>query len=363
MGQISIACVGDVMCGDSFYAIGSGAGTSMDKYGFDFLDRETVTFLRSHDIVIGNVEGCLSDIGRDDRSLRSLHMRGRAKTADYLRRWGITAASAANNHILEQGVECAIDTVENLKRAGIKVAGAGRNGQFEKGIEAAEIKIGNQVVSILNICLLKERYAFDGGGGLEEFIDEIKRRSGCGETVIVSVHWGRELVDRPTLEQRKIAERFAEAGARLIIGHHPHVVQGVEEINGSLVAYSLGNFIFDSFFEDTRWSFILSVKLDGDAMSGWDCVATASDREHRPYIAKKAKREKLDAEIGRRSELLQRDVEPDEYRKRFEMDFRELDIQSRKQMRRGILKGITGYKAMYLPQLLLRPVRRRLGAW
>jgi len=251
------------MCGDSFYALGHGVSSSLKRLKGEFLRPEIVDFLRSYDMVFGNVECALSDVGRSDLSLRSIQMRGRPECAGYLAEWGVTVANVANNHILEHGYEAACDTVKQLHKAGIKTIGSGRDGTFQEGIQVAQVEHAGQTISLIGICFRQEKYAFNGGADLAATIETIKTLSDDNRLVIVSAHWGDEFIDRPSIEQKRIAQEFINAGATLIIGHHPHVVQGIENLGGRLVAYSLGNFIFDSFLEDTRWSIILSVEITG----------------------------------------------------------------------------------------------------
>ena len=154
MRDIKIACVGDIMCGDSFYSIGNGVAASLKKYGNQFLKKEMTQYLRSHHIVLANLECVLSDVGRKNGSLRSLQMRGEPKAAQYLANWGINIANLANNHVLEHSLKCAEDTATNLAYVGIKVIGAGKGDSFQPGIHIAEMTIDNQTFSFLGLCLL-----------------------------------------------------------------------------------------------------------------------------------------------------------------------------------------------------------------
>ncbi len=363
MSEVKIACVGDVMCGESFYALGQGVASSLDKYGKDFLTNEIVDVLRNHDLVLCNIECVLSDVGRKEHSLRSLHMRGRAEAARHLADWGITVAHVANNHILEQGFEAAVDTVQQLEQAGIKIVGSGKDGGFQPGIQITEVTLNNQEISVLGICFLKEKYAYYGGAELNELLNAISSLARQGKTVVVSVHWGNELIDRPNTQQRQIARQFVAAGASLIVGHHPHVVQGIEKVNGGLVAYSLGNFIFDCFLSHTRWSVILSVTMSGQEIIQWDYIPIENDKEHRPKFAQGKREIELKKEIERRCDLLQSKIPCEQYEKQYESDFRVLDSISRHKLWLELAKRIPTLRFIYWPQLLLRPIQRRLGIW
>ena len=276
---VKIAFLGDVMCGDSFYALGRGVASSLEKYNDNFLSPVIAEFLGQHNLVFCNLECVLSDVGRKDWNLRSLQMRGRPEFARLLAKWGINLVNVANNHILEHGRAAACDTVSTLKESNIQPVGAGKNLNFHPGIQVHKIKVGNEQLAIIGLSLLKEKYVYDGGGDFDDVLKITDDLSKQGWSVLVSLHWGQELMHSPNAEQKSVAAQLVHAGAKLIIGHHPHTVQGIEKLNGSLIAYSLGNFIFDSILPDCRWSIILSVSLDSRGISGWDIFPVELDSE------------------------------------------------------------------------------------
>ena len=347
------------MCGDSFYALGSGVASKLEKYGRNFLTEDIAKHLYRHDIVCCNVECVLSDINRNNYSLRSVHMRGRPQAAKYLADWGINIANVANNHILEQGYEAAVDTVANLQKAGINVAGAGKDDEFMQGVQLTDLEVSGRHIAFLNLCLLDEYYAFNGGVSLEQATDSIWQLRSQGKSVIVSVHWGNELMDRPDSQQKFTARKLVEAGALLVIGHHPHVVQGIEEVNGGLIAYSLGNFIFDSFWKDSSWSFILSVTLEGDTIVDWQCVPVEKDPEHRPQLTQGYRKEQFKKEFGRRCSLLNSEHSDQQYLHEYKM----LRERARRQLHHELLKNTIAIDPVFWPQILYRFIRRRIGRW
>jgi len=406
--QLKIACLGDTMCGDSFCCLGRGIATSLDRYGENFVPRNMAHLLRGHDMVFCNVETVLSDVGRKDYSLRSVHMRGRPVAAEYLAGWGLTTANVATNHILEHGRAAAIDTVKRLETAGIKTVGAGRAGQFEPGLQVAQLQQAGQPIALIGACLLNERFAFDGGAEWDEIIEATKSLSSEGKVVIVSLHWGDELMDRPRLRQRQLGRELIRAGASLVIGHHPHVVQAVERFEHGLIAYSLGNFIFDSFSIDIIWSMILSVELSGREVRNWQAHPIGKDRDHRPILLEGTRKDELSREIKRRCELLssqvpepgepgvdyaidqpsaviaeheqryaghkqpyterekqytERELQYTEYERLYNEEFERLDANCRKRLRQELIRRFWHMKIVYWPQILWRPIQRRLGWW
>lgn len=363
MSELKIACVGDTMCGDSFSQMGWGVASSLDVYKGGFLPPEIVNVFSAHDLVFCNLECVLSALGRKQNSLRSLHMRGRPETAQYLKSWGITVANVANNHILEQGRDCAIDTVRQLHIAGIKTVGAGENGLFQSNIGVTELNFDSQSVVMVGACFLKEKYAFSGGGSLDELLQAVEAEASKGKLVIVSVHWGDELMDRPSLWQKEAKQQLIKAGAVMVVGHHPHVVQGVDNSDNALVAYSLGNFIFDSSSDVTAWSMILSVTISDKKVVHWEGIPIVRGQDHRPMLAQGQRKNELKKEIVRRCDLLKQEIPDEQYEEKYLSQLRAQEVQSRRRLRRNIARRFVHYHPIYWPQILMRPIRRRLGIW
>ncbi len=350
------------MCGDSFNLLGYGVASSLDKYGSDFLSPEIINIFSSHDIVICNMECVLSDIGRKENILRTLHMRGRPETAKYLAKWGVTVAHVANNHILEQGLEAAVDTVRQLENAGIRTVGAGKNSRFQPGIEPLHLRFGDQPIAIIGACFHDGKYAFNNS--MEDVVQAVKEQASMGRLVIVSVHWGDEWIDRPSLRQRQMARELVDAGASLVVGHHPHVVQGIDTLGDLLVAYSLGNFIFDGDLEAAGWSIILGVTIAGRSIKKWEAIPIVRSKGFRPIIANGERKDELDREIIRRCNLARQGIpDKEDYAKKYLLELKTLETKFRRRLWLNIIQRSFRYRPIYLPQILWRPVQRRLGIW
>jgi poly-gamma-glutamate capsule biosynthesis protein CapA/YwtB (metallophosphatase superfamily) len=188
-----------------------------------------------------------------------------------LRAAGLDAVSLANNHALDAGQAGLHETVRTLYMAGIVPwmdgASAAQDGEAAGGRTGA---------------LTYEGLAFDDSivpldleaAGLA--VAAAVRRS---DVVIVSVHWGGEYQAVPSARQQAIARALAEAGADVIAGHGPHVLQRVEWVEETLVAYSLGNFLFDQPYpEDCRWGAILHVTLRGGRAVAVEAFPTVAER-------------------------------------------------------------------------------------
>lgn len=362
--ELKIAFVGDIMCGDSFSLMGKGAATMIDRYGAEFLPAAIVDTFKAHDMVMGNIECVLSDVGRTESSLRKRHMRGRAATANRLSQWGLTVANVANNHILEQGRDAALDTVGNLRQAGIHVVGAGAGNAMQRGSEPLNLEIKGHKVAVLGICLREEKYAYDGGINITEAFEQVKASRKDADVVIVSVHWGDELIEYPGLPQRQLALRLREAGADIVMGHHPHVFQGIDRAESNVIAFSLGNFIFDGFSAPTGWSIILSVSVRPDKTLACQVLPIVRDHHFRPQLAQGDQKAALLEEIEKRNEHCRMPIKNEElFARQYNDSVRLLRQNSRKALWKNLAKRFFTFKPVFWPQLLLRPIRRRMGTW
>jgi len=149
-----------------------------------------------------------------------------------------------------------------------------------------------------------------------------------------------------------------------VIGHHPHVFQGIDASGGGLVAYSLGNFIFDSVSDRTDWSVILSITLSEGQTVDFQVIPVVRGDDFRPLVVDEAKAESLLREVARRnamacSPVLETAAEEAAYQR----EVKSLDLQHRQQLWRYIGRHWFRYKPLFWPQILLRPIQRCLGLW
>ena len=169
---------------------------------------------------------------------------GSVSYVDFLRRAGFNVLNLANNHAWQHGKEVFEETVQALRRAGIKVVGVPDDhdpGSF--------LRVSGKTIAILGVSA-RPRQGFTESPGYNEFeereflgrISDARRQA---DFVCVSIHWGQEFTAAPSAAERGIARAMVDAGADVVVGHHPHVLREVENYRGSVIAYSLGNFIGD----------------------------------------------------------------------------------------------------------------------
>lgn len=255
-----VTAVGDIMLA------GSAAKTCRQQ-GYDYPFAATRTLLGSSDLVIGNLEAPLTLAG-EEFTAKKFRFRGSPQTAAALKRAGFTHLSLANNHMLDFGVAGLDDTLAALDAAGLAHAGAGSDLTAARAAAVAEIK--GQRLALLSYSLTQPQEFFaarDRAGtapGYPQLVrDDIRRAKAAADYVIVAFHWGGEGEELARSRQRAVAHAAIDAGADIVIGHHPHVLQGIEYYREGVIFYSLGNFAFGSLSATARDSIIARITLDG----------------------------------------------------------------------------------------------------
>jgi poly-gamma-glutamate synthesis protein (capsule biosynthesis protein) len=241
---VSIVLTGDIL-------LDRGVREAIDHRGVDHLFSEGVdSVLRSSQIVVGNLE-CPATTVKAPVFKRYI-FRGEPQWLTTLRQHGFTHLNLANNHSIDQGREGLTDTRRNIIEAGMVPIGAGRNMQ-----EAAEpVLLGSEPRNIWLVASLRlalENYAYlpDQPCVSQEPMDSLLmrvnrlRKSDPKAVIIVSLHWGGEHTLQPVPRQRLEAHQLIDAGADVLVCHHTHTLQTVEDYRGHKIYYSIGNFIFD----------------------------------------------------------------------------------------------------------------------
>lgn len=222
-----------------------------------------MNIFKQSDIVVANLENPLIEMGMGSPTIGKCTLRGDIGWADIIKESGISLVSLANNHMMDYGEEGLFSTIEILNRVGVKYVGAGIN--RDDADKPLILDVSGARVAFLSrssVVVTSRCYAGVKTPGVAFFdvqstIEMIRQCKKNADYVILFLHWGLEQYDYPSPEQRKLAAELVDSGVDLIIGHHPHVVQGVEKINNSIVSYSAGNFVFDDF----PWEFI---NMDGE---------------------------------------------------------------------------------------------------
>ncbi|HAB94001.1 MAG TPA: capsule biosynthesis protein [Lachnospiraceae bacterium] len=264
-GRFTIVFTGDIIFdrGQNPWvasAYSDGIGTCFDE--------DSLKIMREADFLVVNNEFAYTDGGSPIPN-KKFTFRCPPETAEWLDEIGTDIAALANNHIYDYGEEGILDTFDTLDEVGIPYIGAGRD--LSEAHKPAYLIADGTITAILNATEI-ERYENPETRGAEEdspgvfrclddedLCEQVREAKEHADLVIVFVHWGTELMPAAEESQISKAEDLAEAGADLIVGAHPHVLQNIEYVNGVPVFYSLGNYFFSA---STRDSGVLRVTVD-----------------------------------------------------------------------------------------------------
>lgn len=184
-------------------------------------------------------------------------------TVDTLRIAGVDAVSIANNHTLDYGRDGLLRTVELLDAGGVVPVGGGATS--DEAYDHALIDVGDWTVGLVGLTHVECSWVADDPtrwpespwacpGFEDRTVEAVEATVAEADVTLVLVHWGIELQHCPADYQRDLARRWVDAGADLIVGSHPHLLQGVEQIDDAWVLHSTGNFAFPSAREDRAYS-------------------------------------------------------------------------------------------------------------
>jgi poly-gamma-glutamate synthesis protein (capsule biosynthesis protein) len=251
-GDIVIAAVGDIMMSGSIQS-----AVARSSYNYDILFEKIAKDLQAADITFANLE---TPVDHTVAVSGYPKFNARPELLKAIKRAGIDVLSVANNHVMDAGVEGLKRTLENIESAGLVFAGAGRTKAEAKEIKyvaARDMKVaflaytydanqrlpgkkpGTPGVNVLRTDSVQD---------LSQAAERVQEARRSADIVIVSVHWGDEYSTSPTAWQRQAAAALVGAGADVVLGHHPHVLQPIETCTAEggrqgLVVYSLGNFL------------------------------------------------------------------------------------------------------------------------
>ncbi|MBB3128911.1 poly-gamma-glutamate synthesis protein (capsule biosynthesis protein) [Paenibacillus rhizosphaerae] len=234
--------------------------TLLESKGYSYPFTYLGDLFKKDDLTLGNLETPVTTRGVGAKN-KTYVFKSSPKALDALRAAGMDAVTLANNHILDQGEEGLLDTVTHLGASGIKYVGAGKNAARAYAPEYFSIK--GMKVALVGASRVYPESSWAAGtskpgvasayGQAPEVLKSIAEARKNADLVIVMAHWGIERQSTPDANQKALAHAFVDAGADLIIGAHPHVLQGLEQYKGKWIAYSTGNFIFTKSTVPATW--------------------------------------------------------------------------------------------------------------
>ncbi|MFA6386498.1 MAG: CapA family protein [Candidatus Paceibacterota bacterium] len=262
VNKTTLIFVGDMM-------FDRGVKTSVNNnFGGDYNKLfDNIKELKNADILFGNLEGPVSDVGNNVGSIYSFRMNPSA--LDAIKNVGFDIVSFANNHVGDWNVNAFKDTLTRLDNAEILKTGAGINKEDSEKpviIDKNGVKFGFIGFSDVGPAWMEAKIDSPGillasDKRLPLIIQNAKRE--C-DVLIISIHWGDEYKTVHNARQEILAKIAIDSGADMVIGHHPHVIEDVEIYKNKPIVYSLGNFIFDQYFsKNTMRGMLFSATFDG----------------------------------------------------------------------------------------------------
>ncbi|MCI8517736.1 MAG: CapA family protein [Hungatella sp.] len=255
--KITLSFAGDISFAEGYanMAYYHGSGDDITRC----IAPEVIARMDAADIMMVNNEFTYSTRGTP-LSGKTFTFRAKPETVKNLSVLSADIVSLANNHVYDYGETALLDTMETLRQQGIPYVGAGKN--LEEAKEIVYFQVEDQRIAYVSATQVERSYVFtkeatDTSPGVlrtydpTAFVEVIREAEENSDFVVVYVHWGTEGVNQFEADQQKLGHAYIDAGADLVIGDHPHCLQGVEYYKGVPIFYSLGNFWFNSKTRDT----------------------------------------------------------------------------------------------------------------
>ena len=363
--RIKFSAVGDITLGDHPLCVGFGAYSKYKSLRPEFPFEHVLPELSSADVVFGNLECALSEHGLRPNDWGSLQMRGHPKHVEGLVKAGFRVLNLANNHSMHHGREPFLDTLRHLDDGGIATCGVSLDNHL-----VATPRLLH--VADITICFLgyslRPRQHFDYAplyteGQSDAIEAEVRVARTRADVVVVSLHWGEEFLTRPSPAEIRMARSIIDVGAHLIIGHHPHVLRGIETYQHGVIVYSLGNFIGDMIWDRRlRESMIFSCSITKLGVEQPRVTPVAINDQYQPEVLTGDKGTELSSTIQDLSSALTDepvsfDTTSDDYQNEASAVLR----RHRKHSRRHFLANLHRYPANVLAQQVASRLRRRFA--
>lgn len=300
---VTVSCAGDCTLASDEGFSGNTFERVLEEqnndYSYFFANVKPI--FEDDDLTIVNLEGTLSE--RGERADKTFAFRGDPECVNILTEGSVEAVTLANNHSRDYGEVSLEDTKQALDGAGISYA---------INSEVAYNEINGINVAVIGL------YQLDGSS--DEIIDQVMARTDDADLRIVQVHWGIERDAVPSEEQVSLAHHAIDLGADLVIGHHPHVLQGIEKYKGRYICYSLGNFCFggnpnpsdkDSMIFRQTFSFRegMAAKTDDYEIIPCSISSVSTENDYRPTPLEGDEKQRVEEKLRSRTDSIAEGLE------------------------------------------------------
>ena len=270
VNEVNIAFIGDTFMDRSIRL-------KSEQHGYDFMFECIRPYFYNFDYVVANMESPVTrnksvSAGTEPGSPNNYRFTTDPHALDSMLRAGINILGIDNNHMYDFGLSGIEETGGHIIASGIKYFGDPINKNY-KSLKVDEAKNSFILISFNEFF-----------GSAQNTLEEIALAKKEGGKIIVFAHWGNEYAP-VTPRVKEWARKFVDAGADVVIGMHPHVVQETEDYNGSYIAYSLGNFLFDQYFnEEVKTGAIVEMQMIDGEITKIGMRKTRLDEFRRPCV-------------------------------------------------------------------------------
>lgn len=251
--------------------------------------------MTSADIMMLNNEFAISNRGTEEQD-KSYTFRAKPERVGILKEMGVDIVSLANNHALDFGMEALLDTFEVLEENDIAYVGAGRN--LERAKAPVYFDVGGLRIAFIaasRVVFAMDWYAGEDSPGMVGtydpalILESIREAEAESDFVVIYLHWGVERTNYPVEYQKELARKYIDAGADVVVGCHPHVMQGFEFYKDKPIAYSLGNYWFNASRRETG---LLKITVNPDKSFTTQLIPAMSENTYTYMLEDEADREK-----------------------------------------------------------------------
>ena len=283
-------------------AVGDVLMDGSEAAGFDPFAGVVPSFATA-ELAAVNVEMAIATGGSPEA--KSFVFRAPPSAARTMAAAGVDIGNLGNNHALDFGIDALYQTMANLRAAGVAPVGAGANESEAYAPESFDVAGVRVAVIGASRVLPTVRWAARAGPGLasayyeDRLVEAVRAAKASHDVVIVMVHWGIELAPCPNGDQKRLGAALLQAGASVVLGSHPHVLQPIELRDGGLIAYSLGNFVWQPRSGPAGETGVLEVRFEGSRVSGYQLYPHALDWRGAPVPAGPAAAWRIQAAVQR----------------------------------------------------------------
>ncbi|GGI45513.1 hypothetical protein GCM10008018_12540 [Paenibacillus marchantiophytorum] len=254
-GQVKLSFVGDVIMASKVEDI-------LTQKGYDYPYLQVKDLLSKPDFTIANLETPITNRGTVQK--KDYVYRSSPLALPPFKAAGFDIVNLANNHVMDYGPEGLQDTIDALDQEGIQHVGVGKG--VEEAYKPVIVEKDGVKIAFFGFSRVVPEASWKAAAGhlgvAETYnykppVEAIEKAKASADLVVVMAHWGVERSDNPDKNQKDLAHRYIDAGADLVVGGHPHVMQGFEQYKGKWIAYSLGNFIFTTNDTPKTWETVI----------------------------------------------------------------------------------------------------------